>query len=599
MPTDEYKQMSIKSIVSKIEKGELFLPAIQRHFVWTPEKIENLFDSIMLGYPIGTFLFWTVSKEYINENKYSIYRYIQDYHERDRYLNERVGDPITHINEITAVLDGQQRISSMFMALKGSVAFKKPKARKDNDSAYPAKQLYLNLIRGVKKDKTIDEISDDENSTFEFRFLSDDEYYHDFDEEKNVTLENRKHVWFLVKQVMAWSSTDDITTFAISSSWIQNSIIMGNLWNLWNRICEKPIINYFEVINNNLDDVLDIFVRVNSGGVILSKTDLLFSTIVSHWDDARDEFEKLLIELNKIGDHFCFNNDFLMRTCLVLTDSPVLFKVDTFKQDNIQKIKNGWSRIKEALKTTVTMISEFGFNGENLLSQNAIIPIAYFVFNSNGKVDDYGKKEIKKYLISSLLKKVFSSKGDSVLRTIRSNMRTEVKLTEGLSTYKLKINRFDFSMFNQLKLPGDHKFILSDDDIEELFLNQKDNYTFMILSLLYPQFKWNATVIHQDHIHPYSNFSTEKLKANGVKATDIHLWQSYASQLPNLELLCGNENQSKNDSQFKDWISKQPNKAEYMKLNYIPNVSFEFSNFMEFFLKRKELMKKELKKALS
>lgn len=313
MPTDEYTQITIRDILLKIENGQLFLPAIQRHFVWTPDKIEKLFDSIMLGYPIGTFLFWTVSAKLINEKKYSIYRFIQDYHARDNNLNQRVGKPII-INEITAILDGQQRIGSMYMALKGSIAFKKPKARRDNNDAYPSKQLYLNLIKGENNDEDDDE---DEKNSFDFRFLSDDEYNQACEIEKSTPIESRNHLWFLVKHVLSWDQPDDATTYAIDNGWIQNKIIVGNLIRIWHRICKENIINYFEVKNNNLDNVLDIFVRVNSGGIILSKTDLLFSTIVSHWDDARDEFEKLLLSINQIGEHFYFNNDFLMRTCVL------------------------------------------------------------------------------------------------------------------------------------------------------------------------------------------------------------------------------------------------------------------------------------------
>ncbi len=586
---DEYHQMTIRDIILQIENGELYLPAIQRHFVWKPDKIENLFDSIMLGYPIGTFLFWKVTAQLINDKKYSIYRFIQNYNERDNSLNEKVGRPII-ITEITAVLDGQQRIGSMYMALKGSVAFKKPKARRDNRDAYPEKQLYLNILKSNKSD-------DEEDTCFEFNFLSNEEYEQACEDEKDISLENRPHLWFLVKNVLGWNQPDDATTFAIEKGWIQNKIIVGNLIRLWHRICKESIINYFEVKNDNLDNVLDIFVRVNSGGVILSKTDLLFSTIVSQWDDARDEFEKLLVDINQIGEHFNFNNDFLMRACLVLTDSPVLFKVETFKEENIDKIKNGWGAIKTSLIKVVTLISGFGFNGENLLSQNAIIPIAYYIFK-DGVLDDNSKTEIKKYLITSLLKKVFSTKGDAVLRTIRSNMRNENKIDSGIITYELKSNKFLYSQFTSMKLPGDHRFSLSDEDIEELFQNKKGPYTFMVLSLLYPQYKWNTTVIHQDHIHPISSFKKEHLKEIGIKNDDISNWINVGDQLANLELLVGSENESKNDSTFKEWFKRQPDPVEYRKRNYIPDVSYEFSDFLNFVKERKEIMKKEIEKRL-
>jgi uncharacterized protein with ParB-like and HNH nuclease domain len=86
---------------------------------------------------------------------------------------------------------------------------------------------------------------------------------------------------------------------------------MNNLSLLHTRLTNDEIINYFEVETDSIDSVLDIFVRVNSGGTVLSKSDLLFSTIVSHWDKARDEIDKLLSEINKIGEGYRFSNDLL------------------------------------------------------------------------------------------------------------------------------------------------------------------------------------------------------------------------------------------------------------------------------------------------
>ena len=54
----EYYEETISDVISRIDSNQLFLPALQRKFVWKTEQIEGLFDSMMQGYPIGTFLFW-------------------------------------------------------------------------------------------------------------------------------------------------------------------------------------------------------------------------------------------------------------------------------------------------------------------------------------------------------------------------------------------------------------------------------------------------------------------------------------------------------------------------------------------------------------
>lgn len=93
-----------------------------------------------------------------------------------------------------------------------------------------------------------------------------------------------------------------------------------------------------------------------------------------------------------------------MRACLVLCDLPVIFKVEGFKESNIIKIKDNWDNIKDSLEKTFEIISDFGFSYENLTSNNAVIPIAYYLING-GCYDDTSKQEIKRYLIHSLVKK--------------------------------------------------------------------------------------------------------------------------------------------------------------------------------------------------
>ena len=110
-----YEDNSIAEIMHRIGKNEIFLPAIQRKFIWHHQQIISLFDSIMRGYPIGTFLFWSVEPKSLKE--YTFYKYLPYYHERDKYLND-VAQDLEKIGNspIIGVLDGQQRLSSMYIA---------------------------------------------------------------------------------------------------------------------------------------------------------------------------------------------------------------------------------------------------------------------------------------------------------------------------------------------------------------------------------------------------------------------------------------------------------------------------------------------------
>ncbi len=95
---------------------------------------------------------------------------------------------------------------------------------------------------------------------------------------------------------------------------------------------------------------------------------LLFSTLVAHWENGREQIEELLDELNGEDGLFSFNTDFLMRTCLFLVDAPMSFKVRSFNKETIEVIKHRWTDISQALKRTAVMLRDFGFNKKRLSS---------------------------------------------------------------------------------------------------------------------------------------------------------------------------------------------------------------------------------------
>lgn len=596
-----YNEYGIKEIVEKIARNDVYLPAIQRKFVWDCEQIESLYDSIMRGYPIGTFLFWFVAGE--ERNNYTFYKFIQEYHERDNYRNEVAPNPELK-EEIIGILDGQQRLSSMYIALQGTYAYKKPWARWDNDSAFPRRKFYLNLLKQ-------DIARDEDNFLYEFRFLTDEE----------ARRLDENHLWFSVRNVLLWGKDPKIDDYYDSllerndfSDEIKEvlkrkrELIKKTLRILHQRLVIEELISYYKVDEQDLDKILDIFVRVNSGGTVLSKSDLLFSTIVANWERARDEIETLLETINKKGEGFYFNNDFIMRTCLVLTDSPVLFKVRSFKKESINRLMKEWGSIKTSIECTVDLLVEYGFSGENLTSQNAVIPIAYHLMKG-GFVDNTSKNNIRKYLINSLLKQTFGGQGDQVLSSIRGALRRE----EG-GVWMLRQRGFDFqNLVDSVELPSNKTLKITEEDVEDVLEYRKGAYSFMVLSLLYPNLKLGQVKFHQDHIHPASLFTDTKLREYGINEAKWEKWRRLKDELPNLQLMEGVENVNKSKTPFKKWLygndaDGNPNVLDIDKFlddNHIPkkdashkDISLEFEDFEVFFSERKEELKKKLLKIL-
>lgn len=589
-----YEHDSIKNVVEMIGHNDVYLPAIQRRFIWTHEQIESFFDSIMRGYPIGTFLFWFVRGE--KKNDYTFYKFLQGYHERDKYLNEIAPKP--ELKEaIIGVLDGQQRLSSMYIALQYTYAYKKPYARRDNDDAFPERKFYLNLLKDHVERM-------EEGFIYEFKFLTDDEA-------KRV---DKEHIWFSVREVLTWGKDPDLDDYydnlleqQYESDEIRDIInknrrqIKKTLRILHQRLVLEKLISYYKVEEQELDNILDIFVRVNSGGTILSKSDLLFSTIVANWEEGRQEIETFLQHINKQGDGFVFDNDFVMRSCLVLTDCPVLFKVKSFKKENIEKIKNEWGNIKSAMRKSIDLLVEFGFNGENLTSQNAVIPIAYY-FIKGGKESPKFKEEIKKYIMHALLKQIYGGQGDQVLASIREALKKG-----DVDNDTLKQTDFLFDLLLDAKLPRNKSFKITNEDIDDILEYRKGPYTFMVLSLLYPNLKFGQVEFHQDHIHPASLFTDAKLKKYNIQVDKWKKWWEMKDRLPNLQLMDGKTNERKNKTPFKDWLhgvdnNETPNVVDINKFledNYIPDkISLDFEDFEDFYAKREDLLRVEIKRVL-
>ena len=111
----EYIPVRVSDIIRQVN-ADIYLPAIQREFVWPTEKIERLFDSIMADFPIGSFLYWRLEQK--NKDEWPVYEFIRDY---DAEAPHNSPANLAGINkDITLVLDGQQRITSLFIGLKGS-----------------------------------------------------------------------------------------------------------------------------------------------------------------------------------------------------------------------------------------------------------------------------------------------------------------------------------------------------------------------------------------------------------------------------------------------------------------------------------------------
>lgn len=569
--------LSIKQAVDNIDSKKFLLPAIQREFVWSTEQIENLYDSLMKGYPISSFLFWEVDAK--NKTDYQFYDFILDYHERDNSHNKRSN--VAGMPPITAVLDGQQRLTAIYIGLKGSYASKIQWKRWNNNQAFPEKRLYLNLL-GL----------DEEGENYEFRFLTKEE------SKKN----DDKHYWFLLRDILDFCDTSEVNDYLVENGLTDTSkypkeqckFINKTLFRLHKVIFDEKPIHFFVEEDSSLDKVLNIFIRVNSGGTKLSYSDLLLSIATAQWKsmDAREEIIKFVEEINRIGNGFLIDKDFVLKTCLVLCDfSNIAFKIDNFKHDAMEKIEQNWQSITESIRIAFRLVDSFGFDRNTLASNAVMIPVVYYLnrignpknyVDSSAYIDD--RQIIKKYIVISLLKRNFSGQPDNIIRPIRDVIR------ENYGT------GFPFQKIAEKQKGTNKDFGFDEDEIANLFDYQwGQSYTFSVLAILYPglDFKYK---FHIDHIYPKSMFTHAKLLRSGIPEEKIGFYLDNYNYLANLQLLEGTPNEEKSNKPFDEWLDKSypkgtPKRDSYLRTNYIPSdIGLDFENFEQFIENRKALM---------
>ncbi len=575
--------ITIASAIEDIDNNRLLLPAIQREFVWINTQIEWLFDSIMRHYPISSFLFWQVEGN--TKHQYKFYSFLKNF--REWYQTHNDEFDTSGANDFKAVLDGQQRLASIYIGLKGSYAYKLPRRWWENtEHSIPTRHLYLNIANRLE--------DEEDGRMYDFRFLTKGEY------------SSEKEKWFKVGDILNLKSVFEFNKFLDKHNYKANQFTYESLSRLQEAIHTDRIINYFLEKEQNLDKALNIFIRINSGGEPLNFSDLLMSIAIANWTklDARKEINQLIDEIRDKG--FFISKDLILKTFLVLYSSDIKFKVTNFSKDNARHFENKWNDIKSALSSTFDLIRSYGFTDKTLTSKNAVIPIAYYLYHKDIYTDFYKKKNyekdreiIKRWLHIVLIKRIFGGQADAILSKIRT------VFTDDIAKKKIKssITEFPHSLIVK-ELKGTTKDMTFDDDyIENLLLTQKDDpLCFSILAILYPQLDYRNGDFHKDHIFAESFFTKKQLKSFGVREDqfDFYLNPENYNSILNLQLLDGNENKSKQDAELWEWVkreskSKGITQKEFCERRFIPEI-FDFTKFQTFLVARKKILKDILKK---
>jgi hypothetical protein len=573
---------SIEDVLGAIHRREYLMPAIQREFVWGPQQIVRLVDSLMRGYPVGSFLLWDVKPE--TAKAYTFYEFLTHFHERDNPYADRATVPTG--SGTIAVLDGQQRLTSLNIALYGSFAEKKKYAWWNSADAFPVKRLYLNLV---------DDPQDEElGLKYDLRFLSE--------KEAAASDPRQERNWFRVGAILELANSGPAIMMELEQRNISSSAdAFQRLYDLYEAVRVLKPMNYYLIGDQDPDKVLEIFVRINSGGTTLSYSDLLLSMATNQWKelDAREEVRSLVTELNtNAGRQFSFSKDVVLKSALTIAGVDVHFKVANFTQANMSKVEAAWPDIRSALLRAATLLQQFGYHERNLTANSVIVPLAHYL-HLKGAGDSYldstadagDRLALQRWVTRSLIKRgVWGSGLDTTLTRIRDVLTSN-------SSNSFPVGEVETAM------AGVGKGLTFDAaEIDELLnLKYAGQRTFSVLSVLYPGLDLSKK-FHEDHVFPKSRFTRKKLLSAGVPQDQVEDYLAAFNLLPNLQLLAGTANIEKQDAVPAAWVQhafpSEEKRATYLRENDLDGLPLEVADFLVFFEGRKSRIRERLARAL-
>ena len=571
--------ITIYQALEYVKRRNYLLPAFQREYVWKEEQIENLFDSLMQGYPISSMLFWKVSGE--AKNSWKFYKFLDSYVEKYKIHNDVVDTASS--NDFFAVLDGQQRLTSLNIGLYGtyaSHAYKK--SWEYSSTSFPTKKLYLKLKKNDDLEENV------KKYVFEFK--------RDWDKDIESDVQNEK--WFRVGKIVDLHVNSE---YSLDDFIDENSFQKEEKSIL--RLLEKVIftnlsINYYEEGDSNPDKAVNIFTRINAGGTPLTFPAILFSLMVSNWTkDARTEITNLIDGVGQKG--FSISTDYVVKAFLFLFHKSVKSQINSFNKDFCKKIEDNWENIRDSIYSMFDLLRSYGFDSSTLTSVNATMPILYYLFHKGIFKDFKDKIEykedrliIQKWLNKILLRRAYGKSSDSALTKTRTAFTSDFEKENNYIENKEALFPAD-EITKKLSLGT-----IDDESIEQILATQKDNnYCFPILALLYPNLDYKNNNFHKDHLHPETKYG---LLSDALKQK--YPFAVYNSIL-NLQMLDANENESKNKKDLADWIDdpntvSPENRKKFLEEHLIPDVDLRLENFEEFIEKRRELLVAKLKALL-
>lgn len=540
--------ISLKGILAQIDQGNIVLPAMQRPFVWQEERIARLIDSLLRGFPLGSVMMWRT-------NKIQRYRKFQ----KDETSNAAITIDFetNKSNEFYTVLDGQQRLTALYIAISGT---------------YDSKKLYLNVLSGEKGEK-------DPGATYwDCRFLSQS----DVDGLNNPEAEQNDNLppaYFLpfgcLANIPMRSVYEEIASCAkkldiqekdpkyrsISNSFVSCASSLQSDKTILIHLLDSDISNEATPI----EEILEIFVRINSGGLVLQKSDLLMSLLDIEWNNIQPELFRALERINKLSP-FMITRDDLLKSLLLMNNSETRFdrllqdkkKISSLADElpaHLENLINAWKKLTILLRDDCKIASERFLKG----GHNSLLPFVIFLA-SKKKLFPGEKQKLVIALYTAIMSGVFSS--------------AEARM--GAFARKHCLNADEFPLTELAKTVYWQYGIENLDDLLARHLDLTLNIAHGGITL-----DNNPENLQRDHIFPRST-----LIDKGVP-------QEKANHYANFHFLRDKDNQNKSNIAPHKWFSQSGYTKKDLKNHLLTEDLIQPGKFKEMIAARSKLIQKK------
>ena len=423
--------MSIINLLNQIRNEEIVLPAIQRDFVWSEAQVQRLLDSIMRAYPIGIILLWETYQDI------QFRTFVKDYKPGNLFTYHEN----TQRRRLKLVLDGQQRLQSLYVALYGTLE---------------GKSLYFDILSGRDSDDVAEE-------KYLFYFATSEEAKEWNDWVKGELCkppEKRARDFILEYSVKvsdlfamgAREKKDFVRELSKELSLADEDEVRldVNLSNLDERLSRDDNVLRVSTIDENLPsespyrksdaDVLEVFVRVNTEGTPLGRSDLIFSMLKLNWKESATVLPEFVQSINE-GNSFGINTDFVIRCLFAVSDLGTKFDINLLrKKSNAAKLRTNFEECCNAIRATMDFVQTHCWCASSRVigGSSTMVPFVYYLFHTkNHEIRNDQIANARKALYLFGFSRPFSRYADSRLGAfIRDELRPLAK--KGDETFPLK-----------------------------------------------------------------------------------------------------------------------------------------------------------------